>query len=70
MGMPPLNDGCMGRGRGLWGCHPSMMGVWGGDVDYVDATPQRWVRGGTWITPQCHKSVLPTPPVGHRVYSD
>ena len=27
-------------GRGLFGCHPSMMGVWGGDVDYVDATPQ------------------------------
>ena len=31
--MPPLNDGCRGRGRGLWGCHPLMMGVRGGDVD-------------------------------------
>ena len=40
MGMPPLNDECVGRGRGLCGCHPSMMCVWGGDVDYGDATPQ------------------------------
>ena len=40
VGMPPLNDECVGRGHGLCGCHPSMMGVWGGDVDYVDATPQ------------------------------
>ena len=40
MRMPPLNDGCTGRGRGLWGCHPSMIGVRGGDVDYGDATPQ------------------------------
>ena len=40
MGMPPLNDGCTGIGRGLCGCHPSMMGVRGLDVDYGDATPQ------------------------------
>ena len=39
MRMPPLNDWCVGRGRGLCGCHPSIMGVWGGDVDYGDATP-------------------------------
>ena len=60
MGMPPLNDGCVGRGRGLWGCHPSMMCVWGGEGTWIMWMPplndRCTGRGrGLW---GCHPSMM------------